>query len=233
MSKALLSGLITDIRGKFGGSQWNKNKAGNNIGRRANQRRQGSGSQNIQRSRQSNISKQWRAITQTQRDAWNSSAELYPQIDRFGNPMVLSGYNWFIRCNQYLQTIGEPFQPDAPGSIDMPQITLLTSGASAQPAGGLAGIEITWTFTGPSTGKVVSVFASPAQSQGIGVNNKGWKQMVVVPIVEEGEQYDPQWIARYQLAYPGQKIFQYVRIVDTTFGVAGNRVYTAAIAVST
>jgi hypothetical protein len=48
----------------------------------------------------------WKAITDAQRAAWNNYATTHQDCDWQGNPIRLTGYNWYVRINVRRQLVG-------------------------------------------------------------------------------------------------------------------------------
>lgn len=56
----------------------------------------------------------WKALTQSQRDAWNTYALNVPTVDVLGDTIQLSGQNWYIGTNVIATQAGLPIVSNAP-----------------------------------------------------------------------------------------------------------------------
>ena len=97
---------ITDVRGKSNGSVFAKNKGGNYF--RANPKpvQQHTIRHQVRKVLFSDVSQQWRSLTPEQQKAWNDASINFPQINKVGDQMFLSGANLFQKLNTSLKTIG-------------------------------------------------------------------------------------------------------------------------------
>lgn len=96
--------VVTGIRGSLGGTIFSANKAGpfcRQWSRPVNPR---SLKQQTQRSRLSSHGPYWLALTQAQRDDWDTYAAAAPQekTNSLGEAYHASGYNWFCQINTHL-----------------------------------------------------------------------------------------------------------------------------------
>lgn len=123
MAVIKLSTNITDIRGKSGGSVFAKNKGGNYF--RANPKpvQQNTLRHQARKIIFADISQKWRSLTPEQQQSWNDAAVNFPQINKVGDQMFLSGANLFQQMNTSLKTIRKPLisvPPAVPTLPDFP-----------------------------------------------------------------------------------------------------------------
>jgi hypothetical protein len=95
--------IVTEIKGKVGGQVFQRcgqSLSMRNTGPRIyTQSQQKSLSMNVM----SQVSSQWRGLTTAQKTNWYNVASSYPTFDKFGNPIVLSGYQLFIMLNKRMR----------------------------------------------------------------------------------------------------------------------------------
>ena len=97
MATILLGALVTDIRGSIGGSTIR------NVGSTfvlSNKSR--GASQNVIRSNKTlfskrNIFQSWNLLSADERKGWGELSDLYPQLDKFGNLVVLGAYQFYTK----------------------------------------------------------------------------------------------------------------------------------------
>lgn len=108
----------------------------NNCARRTkSQTNRASTNQQTYRNRFHLVNDEWHSLTLAQQDSWNLFGSTYQQVDKYGDPIYLSGYNWFMRLNTRLITAGEPTisnpPPDATPSYS-PTINLWQGGSCGE-----------------------------------------------------------------------------------------------------
>lgn len=108
MPKIKLSAMVTDMKGKSGGSVFSKNKGGNYFRNNPSGGGQKSAKWDKQKGNFSSTSTDWRALTVEQQDAWKSAVDNYPTTNAFGDPRIPSGYELFMRLNSNLKAGGFP-----------------------------------------------------------------------------------------------------------------------------
>ena len=62
-------------------------------------------------------------LTPAQRDGWKELADAHPEDDTFGNPITLTGQNWYVRLNTALVAAGESSISDAPEDLNVTELT--------------------------------------------------------------------------------------------------------------
>lgn len=58
----------------------------------------------------------WRSLSSTERDEWDSFGLTYPQPDRYGNMIELSGWCWFLKLNSITRLFVGQSIPNPPPS---------------------------------------------------------------------------------------------------------------------
>ena len=119
MARVVMSGLVTDLRGKLGGTVFQKNRwglFGRNLVIPINR---STADQEKVRELHSHLCKLWGGLTRNQRSMWRETAKLYPEV-RNGKTYVLTGFLFYMKLNRNLQEIGEPINTDVP-RIEIPE----------------------------------------------------------------------------------------------------------------
>lgn len=99
MAVVQYTGIINQLRGKLNGSVFNKSRNAFTMQKKQQQTKGSKGSQSEIRNVFSNVQRQWKDTTPTERADWQLAAQNNPSLDRFGNQTILSGYNQFIKAN--------------------------------------------------------------------------------------------------------------------------------------
>lgn len=112
--------LVNQIRGKLNGSVLNKSRTINTVQKKQQQPQGQRGFQSEIRQTFSSGQRHWKELTPVQQASWQACAANNPSRDRFGNQVILSGYNQYIKAvinNSYagLSTPDSAFTGAAPG----------------------------------------------------------------------------------------------------------------------
>lgn len=107
------SALVTQLRGKLGGSQFNKGHAGYTLQRKSTPTIRQTKAQQIQRQRVAMAQRMWKEETEARKLQAQQCAMANPTVDRFGQQVVLSGYNQYVKMMTYRQ-LHNPFQGPNP-----------------------------------------------------------------------------------------------------------------------
>lgn len=90
--------LVNQIRGKVNGSVLNKARTVNTVQKKQQQPVGARGYQSEIRQTFSQGQRFWKELTPVQKQSWQQAADYNPSRDRFGNQVILSGYNQYIKA---------------------------------------------------------------------------------------------------------------------------------------
>lgn len=90
--------LVNQIRGKVNGSVLNKARTINTVQKKQQQPVGSRGYQSEIRQIFSEGQRFWKELTPVQQQSWQQAADYNPSRDRFGNQVILSGYNQYIKA---------------------------------------------------------------------------------------------------------------------------------------
>lgn len=107
------TGLVNQIRGKVNGSVLNRSRTVNTVQKKQQPPKGGRGFQSEIRQDFSYAQRIWKDLTPSQQTSWRTAASLNPSRDRFGNQVVLSGYNQFIKARVFASYSFSLFSFDA------------------------------------------------------------------------------------------------------------------------
>lgn len=110
------------------------------------------------------VGRTWATILAAERAAWGAYASAHPVLDWTGNTMLLSGFNWYVRCNFNLSWLGFAMISDPPPTVapDSP-VALVGTGGAGQismawtPYGGTDKTIIFWLQGPMSVGRVAKI----------------------------------------------------------------------------
>lgn len=119
MAKVKFSALVSEMRGKLNGSVFSRNRGGSYLRNKVTPLNPQTLAQTLVRSSFTAISQSWKALTQAQRDAWNSAVNNFIGTDIFGDQKTPSGFNLFMKLNKNLLDVGAATLtlPPVPGSV--------------------------------------------------------------------------------------------------------------------
>lgn len=212
--------IVTDIRGKLNGNQFNKTRSGNILQRKCNQKKGGSAEQSYKRATFSTFARYWRTLSDGDRAANNANTSSYPVLDRFGNTKFLSGFQLLLRSNVNLATIGSsPIDvvpgtpPDGAGIV----VTSMTIEVSA----GVATVAefLTTDLSGDWMNKIMVLYVSPGVSPGITNYNGRFNYMYQAAPDETTFDFLANYIARVPAPSPGTRVFGILDLMDLATGI--------------
>ena len=121
MAVVQYSAIVAQMRGKVGGSVFNKSKNAFTLQKKQQQPKGSRGFQSEVRNFFSRFQRSWKSLTNTQRVNWQTCANNNPARDRFGNLTTLSGYNQFVKASMLAEYAGaalptSPFTGAAPAN---------------------------------------------------------------------------------------------------------------------
>jgi hypothetical protein len=119
--------LSVEARGRMGGLVYNTWHGISYVKAHSGPNQPNSAAQLAARARLIAVGAGWRDLTQVQRDAWSVYADAHPESDWTGNPLRLTGQNWYIRTGVQLTRMGVAVaaNPPAVAAPDAPTGWLL------------------------------------------------------------------------------------------------------------
>ena len=131
------TGIVNQIRGKLNGSVFNKSRNGFTLQRKQQPTKGQSGLQSRRRAVFAQAQRRWKDLTPSQQTQAQISANNNPTRDRFGEQVILAGYNHFVKANVMSLLSTQQFLDNMlPDSAD-PRNYILTEGSfSLIPADG-------------------------------------------------------------------------------------------------
>lgn len=100
------SALVTQLRGKLGGSQFNKGHAGYSLQRKSTPTIRQTPAQLAQRQRVAIAQRAWKDESEARRQAAQLAAESNPVSNRLGQQVILSAYSHYVKMMVMRQLVG-------------------------------------------------------------------------------------------------------------------------------
>ena len=142
--------VVGQIRGKLNGSQFNKSRTANTLQRKAQQSKSWKGNQQQARRDFQFVQRGWKLRTPVQQSMWQQVANNNPDRDRFGNLVVLSGYNKYVQCMLLSLKHGDIVNP-TPDVSPAPSFSVnslnITNAVFTTTVSGMLQIAVTFSFT--------------------------------------------------------------------------------------
>lgn len=172
--KIKFGAMVVDGRGKIGGHVASRNKAGSYFRTKVTPLNPATADQMTVRNNFTANSQGWKGLTAAQRKDWATSVMNFLGTDIFGDSKTLSGFQLFVRLNNYLRFIGETpiASPPVPASIP----TFATF--SAVPDKTTGDCEIAFSSAIAATEKVI-VSATPGLSAGVNFVKSEYRKVAI------------------------------------------------------
>lgn len=167
--------LVVDGRGKIGGQVASKNRSGAYLRTKVTPVNAQTTYQQAVRSRLAGFSSAWRALTQAQRDAWNTAVASFARTNIFGDLVNPTGKNLYNGLNQNISNIGGTAITTPPTPVAVVETGALSL-TMADPTT-LANVEIVLTTVDAAQDYIV--FATSQVSPGIGFFKNRYRQIMV------------------------------------------------------
>lgn len=167
MARIKFGAVVVDGSGKLGGHVFSKNRGGNYLRTKTTPVNPQTAAQTLVRATFANISSQWSALTNTQRQSWEDRKAEYARTNIFGDLKNPNGKSLFQRLNQALLNNGKSLLQVCPPAAEVPIALGVTISATISPQ------EINFAYTNDLTNQTVIVYATPPVSAGTSfVKNK-------------------------------------------------------------
>lgn len=114
------SALISEGRNKLGDAVFARNPSGNYIRARVKPANPQTIAQQAWRANFSMFTKQWRTLTPTQMQGWNTIASSIVKHDTLGQTYHPTGIDTFVSCNLNIASVGQPQITDPPTDTTIP-----------------------------------------------------------------------------------------------------------------
>lgn len=158
--------FISDARGSVGGVTASRNRSGAYLRKRVKPTQVPSDPRSRARADLASQASAWTALTDAQRAAWNAVATTWTGVNKLGETIKLSGFNWFTKANATAALAGTgPFTtaPDTIPSTSLHPPTALVLDTSAHSV--TATVDDTDPWAGDADGRLL-VFMTQGQNPG-------------------------------------------------------------------
>lgn len=192
MALIKLTAIIDQISGKLNGTIFARNKGGNYVKRLSIPANPQTQHQQNVRNRFSYISKEWRNLTEEQRQSWREIAKVRTVRNRLGEERFLSGFQWFQKININSTLAGDGFRETPPPLVRFPFPKQMKTDLQYFPDE--INIQLAVTAGNPNTCSLL-IFATPVISKGIFNFRSRLKMITDTPL---NSLISPSWYNIYQ-----------------------------------
>jgi hypothetical protein len=195
--------LAVDGRGKIGGQVAARNRSGAYLRNKVTPNNPNTGFQSAIRSLLSQLSAQWRKLTQEQRDAWNAAVTEWSKTNVFGDTVNPTGKNLFTQLNIVNLNLGgtgleAPPTKGSPAQIDNLELSI----DAGSPKEGEAAWDV---IEGSGEG---ILYATAPQSPGTSYVERKYRRLMNIDDITSGNQsFYSEYVDRFGLPAEGQKVF--------------------------
>jgi len=226
-AKIQYGALVTELKGKIGGTVFQSGRYGFQARNKPQAFRNPSVTQSHIRGVILTISKNWRTLTQAERDSWDAVAPSWPAVDAFGNPMLLTGYNVFCKCNFWRWNLANTI--DANGSL--PELIWVPTSVTLDIQEALAKVEISYAPDPVDNNTTVLVYTAGQVSAG---RTSPPSQMAILGTIADGTASPVDFGSDYKQKYgavptAGNRIFIGLQSISDLNGTPGPISYYSAI----
>jgi len=215
--KAKFGAIVVDGRGKLGGHVMTKNRQGAAMRTKVTPINRRSNTQQNARSSFTNLSQDWRDLSQAQRDSWNSAAGDFKKTNIFGDSYSPTGKNLYAIVNSNLLAVGSATVTTPPTATSPVAITSFAVGTNTA-------IAQTVTFAPSPVGanNAWILEATRPLSAGVGAAGAQYRKIAVIDAAETTP-YDSfsDYTVVFGTPVAGKKIFFRVTPIQKVSGVKG------------
>ena len=203
---------IQDISGSIGGTTFARNRYGAYMRNRVKPTNPKSSRQTVVRAAMADMKDLWAALTQDQRDAWETYGANVSMLNRLGMTIKLTGWNHFVRSNVALLSAAKTVVEDAPEIFSLPE-TDPTVEITGDESDGKIKVAfnnaLTWAT---EVGAYMLVYGGFPQDPNITFYGGPWRYVGAIAGAAEAPT-SPQSFTPPTPVFEGQRIWAKVRIV--------------------
>lgn len=216
---------MTGIRGSQSGTTYSRNRGGTYRKNKPVPSNPQSGAQGTIRGALGGLSTGWAALTQAQRNGWDTAADDVVLTNSLGEEYNPSGQNLYIAWNSLLDYLGESTNAAWPGTESIEALSAVA--ASAAVTGTVVSVEFSPTV--PSD-RVLIIYATDQMSAGINSPKNVFSILTTVAATGTSpEDVATAWTNKYGALVEGKKIFFDVQLASTTNGQSGPKTRVSAV----
>lgn len=212
--KAKFGAIVVDGRGKAGGHVFTKNRQGAAMRTKVTPINRRTNSQQTAKVTLADLSDNWKALTQAQRDTWDNASQDVTRRNIFGDGYHPTGKNLYMIINQGLALAGVAAVTSPPATTPATALTAFAVGTNTT-----AAQTLTFTATPVPAGMMVQVQGTRPLSAGSNAPSGKFRNFTTVVAAATSPLNS---FAAYQTKFgtpiSGKKIFFRAFVVNITTG---------------
>lgn len=221
MAKIKFTAFMADARGKLAGTVFSRNRGGAYVRTKVTPSNPRTSAQLAVRALFAAFSAGWRALSDSQRDAWRAITSEYQRTDQFGDQKTLTGAQLYNSLNLNLSNAnGSPIDLPKPpeGAVPVEIVTVTTSNTVDNET---FKFGVAYTPSPLSSTEAVVVEATPPLSAGVANADNQFRKIAVLP-PEAAAPADlaDQYEARFGKLSAGQTVQVRMKTVNLNTGEA-------------
>ena len=226
MAKVKFSALVSEMRNKLNGSVFARNRGGAYLRTKVTPVNPQSLAQVAARSLLTTFAQSWRALTEEQREQWNSVVDQWARTDVFGDVVNPSGSTLYTRLNINISNAGGSPIVSPPSPVGADALTLLTVTADVSDSQ----VDIAFAPGAVPTDHTMYVEATPMLSPGISNANSKFRKIATVAAAG-ATPFDAYtaYVAKYGNLVAGQKLFVRAKFINKLTGEVSQSLVASAI----
>jgi len=213
MALLKLSGMVTQISGKMGGSILGTSANGSYIKQNSYSQQHATPSQSLQRTKIGLVGQEWRNISPANKALWAAETPNYPYINRVGDTVEYNAYQLFCYLNQNLNLINWT-------NLTAPA-TFVAAFSPVVAFQVFTTTQLRISYTSGQTFNSYVVYASPMMSNDIQPKLSQYRKIILVPSMGTagGVTITTQYENIFGSLYSGAKVFCYIKAVNRNTGI--------------
>jgi hypothetical protein len=226
-AKATYGNVITNMKGKIAHNTYQRGRFGAIVRKTGKAINRNTTAQASVRAFFSVLTKNWKALTDTQRAGFRTGTAVFQKKDSLAQTITLTGHQLYIALNRNLQTISSALITAMPFKSTVPPV----STASVAAAAGAATMALTYTPVIPAADSWI-VRATRALSAGKFSSEQDYKNIAVINAADVSpfdikSAYETVFGTSWKTA--GAKIFFTVKPVEKATGIPATTVRVSTI----
>lgn len=229
MAKVKYGGGVADMRNAWAGQVHSRNTFGNYIRQKVSPVQPRTPRQQELRSILTTLAKRYSTVlTDEQRNAWINFATSNPVIDVFGDTIVLTGINMYVRVNNLRLLMGLPILDNPPSDFSVSNPTDVSLTITTTPT---FAMNVAFAPSPSPTNHRVEVWVTEPMKPGVMFFSQKLRLLLITSSDAVSSPIDitSEYINRFGMPASGTKIGVEVRFVNETNGAQSRGLRSTAI----
>lgn len=217
MTKIKLSGLITAMSGKLGGSILSNTISGTTLKQNSFSQQHPSSAQQIQRTKIYEVNKRWKDTSPSDKANWTAEAVNYPFINNLGDTAYYTGYQLFCKLNVGRVACGQSV------SLGVTTFGIPTQGEADRLTS--IGGNLSYFVQNATIGTFIRVFMTKSFPYGVKPKLSDFRYIDTSEIfgANSGKAYTTKYQAIFGIPVIGSYIYVYHVVIDPSSGMSADK----------